>query len=311
MKKKKEPRFFKRRRWYTPLLIKLGWVADYRRIPIFGVSGVGKSYFSFSLCQYLKTNHLGKPLGIDSRFLSGAIQAILARKKLPPSVGNRELKLHLEKIRMEEYGKVYEDMYRQDEGMTPCRVEEPGESEEGMIPCNILISTNDMSGTDFENAMMQMGEPHADVTRHPSVRRFLNVVADCDGAMVVLDLVRGREQLAKSDVIEMIRLAVADQVIAVVNGIQLAIENRKNGNSFFPLFLIFTKKDIYGLERDELHPIVEEVIEPIVSNMADDIKIRSHAVTNMGFIESDRFLQDDSVGISFMLADLAVSTQSL
>ncbi len=305
----KEKYLFKQRRgWLGRILIRLGLAPNHKRVPIFGIQAVGKSYFIFSIAYFVSHKRLGKVIGEGADFINRVIPFMLERKPLDATTGNRDIELLISQIFYSDFMRVTDELAREKAGLNPYQHDPSllsGLEPDAMTPSNLFLSTNDLSGLEFKNAMLALSEPNMRFHDDPLTKKFMGVVERCDGIVAIVDLVRrhtrenfvfGRDQIRK---------ALAEQVLPLIRGIELAIERGNYENRVFPLFLVFTKKDVHCQSREVLDAMVREIFAIMLARLEDKVKLRIHAVTNMGFGEdTDSLLNKDSEGIGMILADL-------
>lgn len=305
------------------LLVGLGLAPRHKRIPVFGIQGVGKSYFILSVAYFISKRSLGKVVGEAADYVMRFVPVMMRGERLDATPGYRDIDLEINHI----YRANYEQLDGHSPGsfawqppyMTPLSdaPEQPEPDEQygeqdtagELIPCDFLISTNDLSGTQFNDAMERLSEPTSRLGGDPQTQRFLQVLEAGEGAIIVVDVVRREmttEEFARDDR-KHIRNALAEQVVPLARGIQLSIMKGNKRNKVFPLFLVFTKRDIHQISRARLDQIVKEVFAILLANLEEHVKVRVHSVQNIGFgIDPDSVLdmEGQTEGIGFFLADL-------
>lgn len=306
------------------LLVGLGLAPRHKRIPVFGIHGVGKSYFILSVAYFISKRGLGKVVGESADYVEGFIPVMMRGERLDATQGYRDIDLEVSRIYRANYEQVSGTQHGGDgvwqpPYMTPLtdapEAQEPeehyGEQDKDgdLIHCDFLLSTNDLSGTQFKDAVGRMAEPTSKLGGDPQTRRFLEVLEEGEGAIIIVDVVR-REMTTEEftrDTVRYIRSALAEQVMPLARGIQLSILKRSRRNKVFPLFLVFTKRDIHQLSCDRLEQIVKEVFAILLANLEEHVKVRIHSVQNIGFgidPESVLEMEGQTEGVGFFLADL-------
>lgn len=282
------------------------------RVPLFGVRAVGKSYFSYTLAHFLAREELGHVDGDGMRAMDTIIQRMLQRKPLDATMGNHDYNLHIHGVRYDDYMKVIQESAGQAAGLENFieAVDHEDEDPERKVAANLILSTNDMSGSEFSLAMEQLSEPNATLGGEPMTAKFIEILHGCDGCVAVIDMVRN-ETITDNNREQVFRLALAEQVVPIIRGIELAILQRNTENRLFPLFLVFPKADLHRLSRRDLYEMMEDVLALLLARLRDKVQLRIHTIVNLGFAQSDR---DDSYfgdqeGVGFFLADLVAFTR--
>lgn len=243
------------------ILVKLRLAPDYKRIPIFGIQAAGKSYFAFSLAQFLSHHRMGNVVGEGSDVVTRVLPFLLKGQPLDATVGNRDIDLMVEHISIKDYERVVQDFAQQKYSQSPLADESflAEDTTGDLLPCKLLFSTNDLSGAEFVAAMQQLSEPNIHFAGEPLTKNFVKIIDQCDAAIAIIDLVRHRVGGQVRNRREMIKQALAEQVIPLIRGIELSVRHRNTVNRVFPLFLVFTKRDEHQLSREKLYEMVDEV----------------------------------------------------
>jgi hypothetical protein len=326
MTKQKKYLFKHQNNWLGRQLVRLGLAPLHKNIPVFGIQGAGKSYFIMSVAYFISQRSLGRVIGESADYVTRFIPLMMKGERLDATVGYKDIDLEVSRIYAANYNNVcYEvpgatarvvDVVRQQPPSVtdlyqPTLGEDSTEQqiESETIPCEFFISTNDLSGAEFKNAMERLSEPTLDFHKDPQIRRFTQILKDGEGAIVVVDVVRREitSDAFSQDRIKHIRNALAEQVAPIAKGIQLSIIEGNKKNKVFPLFLVFTKHDIHQLSRFELERIIKEAFAIQIAGFEEYVKIRIHSVQNMGFgvdPESIIDLERRTEGIGLFLADL-------
>ena len=300
----------------------LGWLLTalnlqprYAHVPTIGVQGAGKSYFIFSNGYFISKRGLGQLVGQNQDYLDSLQPVIMRREPLDATQGYKDLSLLVEHIYDADFQRIADEVGCEKLGIAtsePATQGEASPTDEAKLRCNILMTTNDLSGLEFAQAMQRLREPNAELGGDPVTRNFLDVVRNADGLTVIVDIVRGiqsQEEFAREAEAH-IRHAFAEQVEPLARGIELAIsrQRRRSRRGAFPVFLVFTKRDIHGLGRERLEEMTDVIFALMLARLRrSNVQIRIHSVQSMGFKqagESDTLLNSDSVGIGLYLADL-------
>ena len=312
MYERKKYLFKPRDDWFGRVLVRLGLAPRHKHIPVFGIQGSGKSYFLMSIAYFISQRHLGKVVGRSADYISQFMPIMMRGERLDATPGYRDIDLEVNQIYAADYERILDEtLALASDYDEPPPAEGVGEVDRGgaTIACNYQISTNDLSGEQFNNAMIRLSVPTARLGADPQTRRFRDVLDDAEGAIVVVDVVR---QVTDPDVfmqdrVGHVREALAEQVVPLVRGIQLSTLHGSKRNKVFPLFLVFTKRDIHQYARAELERVVREVFAILLAGLDGHVRIRVHSVQNIGFgVDPDSLLQLEleSEGIGLFLADL-------
>lgn len=295
--------------WLGKVFIRLGLSPSYKNLPLFGVQGAGKSYFLLSLGYFISARKLGSVLGESADYINQFLPVMMRGERLDATPGYRDMNLKVERV----YRSDHDRLFRELDPLDPIAQHHRDLATEAELDtegqyANFVLSTKDLSGTQFKDAMDRLSDPSSRLGGDPQTQRFLQVLEGGDGAIVVVDVVR-QEMTAEqftADRKRYIRLALAEQVVPLVRGIQLSLLRGKQEGRF-PLFLVFTKRDIHGLSRHELEAIVREVFAILLANLDKRVMLRIHSVQNIGFgVDPDSFLEMElkSEGVGLFLADV-------
>lgn len=291
------------------VLIRMGLSPSYKSLPLFGVQGAGKSYFILSLGHFISARGLGNVMGESADYINQFLPAMMRGDRLDATAGYRDMNIKVERVYRQDHEKVFGELDPMDvfAHLEHDKADEADKKSDTVF-ANFVLSTKDLSGAQFKDAMDRLSDPTARLGADPQTQRFLEILDGGDGAIIVVDVVRQemtREQFA-SDKKKYIRMALAEQVVPLVRGIQLSLmRGKKEGR--FPLFLVFTKRDIHGLSRRELESIVREVFAILLANLDRRVVLRIHSVQNIGFeVDVDAFLEMETKteGVGLFLADV-------
>lgn len=313
MIKRKNYPFKHRNDWVGRVLVALGLAPRHKHMPVFGIQAAGKSYFIMSVAYFISMRKLGRVVGVSADFVNHFIELMMRREKLDATPGYRDFDIEVDRVYATNYEEILSEVpYAEPAWNQPLLADDLSEREKDgeTIPADFLISTNDLSGEQFKNAMRRLSEPTARLGEDPQIRQFLQILDNGEGAIVVVDVVRrdmGPDEFRQNRV-AYVREALAEQVVPLVRGIQLSIMKGNKQNKVFPLFLVFTKRDVHQYSRSELDQVVKEVFAILLAGLEDHIEVRIHSVQNVGLgvdPESILDLETQSEGIGLFLADLS------
>lgn len=328
MTKQKKYLFKRRTDWLGRIFEKFGLAPRQKNIPVIGIHAAGKSYFLTSLGYFISRRELGWVVGETADYIQQFVKVMIEGGRLDATTGYREITLQVTQIYQEDYDQICREVpeavstFGERVWVRPQSVTEPPaayrqdavvEQQRGgvTIACDFLLSTYDLSGTQFKDAMEGLSEPSRNQGGDPQTLQFINALQNGEGVIVIVDVARrilSGEEFERERV-KHIRAALAEQVVPLVKGIQLTITKRKLTNKVFPLFLVFTKRDIHQLSREQLDAIVKDVFAILIAGLERQIEIRIHSVQSMGFeVDVDSTdelrLESQSAGLGLFLADL-------
>lgn len=154
--------------------------------------------------------------------------------------------------------------------------------------------------------MAQLSEPTMELGGDPMTQKFIQVVRDGNGSVMVIDLVR--ENLTAEEYQtnreRYIRQAFAEQLVPLARGIELALRNQRDLDNRYPLFLIFPKRDIHGLNSYQLNDLALRMFAMTFARLEEKVSIHIHSIQNMGFEQDENGDPIVSRGLGQFLADV-------
>lgn len=231
-----------------------------RSLPLLGVQGAGKTYFLFSL-GYLVSHrgwgHVENQKG-EEAYLDQLLPYVSRGDPFPPTMKNHPVKIKVDSL--------------------------PDKYTDGSI--SFTISSEDFSGGEFENAMESTLTKRSD-DNGPRAE-FIDLYQDCDGLIVVVDIVRdASKDDFQADREQRILDALAGQVEPLVTGINTAM-NANQGLDGKPIFFIFTKQDIHGLKITDISEYFDRLMAmPLQRLKAHDCPIRKFTTSAVGWTDGD------------------------
>jgi len=184
-----------------------------RKIPIIGVRASGKTHFIVSVCEKVAAFKFGTVTGDTLEQYAQLTGYINRGEVIPATMSNSRIEVKIDKVKNAE-GKI--------------------------INCNMLLSTEDISGIAFEEAVRRIYEtPNA---ADDSVQELKKLLCNSDAILVLVDLVRdaGRN-LSKNDELK-IRRNWGNQLETLFIAIRRAIETVSQPKLKL-IYLVFTKTD--------------------------------------------------------------------
>ena len=227
------------------------------KVPILGIEACGKTTFAWGIGRTLIKNNWGSPrerdywLQIDPQMLNNQpLDATLGQKAL--SFDFKRCTFALDSPEWRELAGLYHSPSEQ----RTSRVADLDENQ-GLVTfrTDLLLSTHDISGGDFNSCMQKLSRPASHPESDPDVRRFMNLLRASDGLIVVMDLARRiltREEfqaLPDQQRKEHILQALAEQVLPLCRGLEMAMRVNSNMEGK-PVIFAYTKSDIHGLSED-------------------------------------------------------------
>jgi hypothetical protein len=296
------------------ILYLLPWINKPLNIPLFGVKGAGKSYFVFSLNMFLSMRKMGNAEGTAKDYLNKSWGTILQEELLPITQGNWDIDLVVKEVYNTDHttilsrqadfeagvtGETDSDSYFDDD-------EEQSLQETQKISTRFFLRTNDLSGQEFISAMKQLSEPTSELGDDPITKKFIQVVQDGDGCSMVVDLVRRTltAEQYKKDRDKYIREAFAEQLVPLARGLELALRNQRDPKSRYPVFLVFPKRDIHGLNSREISNLASRMFAMTFASLEAKVSIHIHSVQNMGFQKDKNGDPTFSRGLGLFLASV-------
>lgn len=282
-------------------------------IPLFGVKGSGKSYFVLSLNMFLSLRKMGYAKGITKDYLNVAWAEILKGVVISITQGYWDVDLVVNEVYSIDHGTILQRQASFEAGVTGVTDldsylddEEQSLLEAGKISTRFFLRTNDLSGQEFTSAMKQLSEPTSELGDDPITKKFIQVVRDGDGCSMVVDLVRQNltAEQYKKDRDKYIREAFAEQLVPLARGLELALRNQRDPKRRYPVFLVFPKRDIHGLNSREISDLASRMFAMTFASLEAKVSIHIHSVQNMGFQKDKNGDKTFSRGLGLFLASV-------
>lgn len=122
---------------------------------------------------------------------------------------------------------------------------------------DLFLSTGDISGDEFEIATKWLAELPTDIKRArntiPQVENFLKTIQGANGMIVLIDI--ARHIRSKKASVNQVLESFADQITAICDGVEEA--SLGQGGRIGSVFFAFGKRDLHGLNEEEISPIFE------------------------------------------------------
>ncbi|WP_069790876.1 hypothetical protein A5482_015725 (plasmid) [Cyanobacterium sp. IPPAS B-1200] len=295
---------------WAKIFYRFGLIEKSINVPLFGVKGAGKSYFLLSLGMFLSTRKLGKPEAITedllnqywAEILKGNLISITQGKwdvdLLVKQIYSKDHKISIERQTIFQAGGVGSDLFLDDE--------EQFSSDSDKLSTRIFLRTNDISGQEFTLAMNQLSEPTIELGGDPITKKFIQVVRDGNGAVMVIDLVRKNctAEQYRQNRDKYVREAFGEQLVPLARGLELALRNQRDPDSRYPLFLVFPKRDIHRLNSQELNDLAQRMFAMTFARLEEKVSIHIHSIQNMGFEKDEKGDLTFSKGLGLFLADI-------
>lgn len=237
------------------------WGRSERKLPLLGVRGSGKTYFLVSLGHYVTHKGWGRIAdeGAD-RYLQELTPYVLRGESIPPTRGNYPVEIELD------------------------TVDSLGFDGPVELNPNLTISTVDFSGGQFEAAVEEATVAGGFETG--PANEFRELYADADGLVVVVDLVRGADPVTfESEREDRIRAAIGEQVVPLAKCLEIALEQHDLGGK--PIYIVFTKGDIHGLEGYEIDDFGRAMSIVLGRLERHGCEIETHSVSAVGWADDD------------------------
>lgn len=291
------------------MLYRLGVVQQSFNLPLFGLQGVGKSYFLLSLGMFISRRKLGKPANMTGDLLNSYWAEILSGNPISITQGKWDVDLLIDRIYTNDLKIALERQAFFDKGLEHIEHSEDYEqllADADKLSTRIFLRTNDISGQEFSDAMRQLREPTRELGGDPMSKKFIQVVKNGDGAVMVMDLVRQNLTAAEYQKHRehYIHQAFAEQLVPLARGIELAFRNQRDFKIRYPLFLVFPKRDIHGLSSNELNNLVNRMFAMTFARLEEKVSIHIHSIQNMGFEKDEHNDPTISRGLGQFLADI-------
>lgn len=251
-----------------------------RKVPILGVEASGKSSLILTLGQFISLHGMGK-VSMNSNNLFGHYLSFVAKGDPLPATTRREaFELHI------------------------SRVPEPSG---GHTEVDLVLSSEDIAGLDFRVLVNEL-RTNPNLTSSGSgqgaqiLRQFTNLLSACDGFIFLVDLVRDTDlELIRSGARDFIWNAFADQIQPIMTGVLLATKmNAVMAHK--PVFFVFTKPDLHGLDAAEVREHFERGMAIALAQLRGELmNVRQYNVQCAGW-NMDSALEN--LGIDVLLSDL-------
>ncbi len=309
---KLDPEFKRYKGILGQVLYRLGFIEKSLNIPLFGVKGAGKSYFLFSLGMFLAhpLRKLGKPEGLSEDLLNGYWAEILKGNVISITQGKFDVDLLVRQVYSGDHEVAVERQAYFESGVIDWYhnlddVEQPATNSD-KLATRIFLRTNDISGQEFTSAMERLREPTTELGGDPMTGKFIQVVRDGDGCVMIIDLVRVNltAEQYKKDRARYIREALGEQLVPLARGLELALRNQRDPKRRYPLFLVFPKRDIHGLNSQDLTDLFQRMFAMTIARLEEKISIHVHSIQNMGFEEDENGDLKFSRGLGQFLASV-------
>lgn len=198
-----------------------------KKFPLLGVKGAGKTYLLVSLGFIISIHGWGEVRTSRASIYFGDLHPyVLNRKPIEPTYKPIDLEFTIDRIYIS--GQEYR--------------------------ARLVLSTSDFSGAEFESAMEEFGRivSNKDISGTYYLRRFLDLYRRAAGFIVVVDIVGPNitPDKFRANKKEFIMNAFMRQVSPLVRGLELIINLSRGSGK--PIFFVFTKRDIHGLDEREL-----------------------------------------------------------
>lgn len=181
------------------------------KLPIIGIEGSGKTCFAWGLGEFLAAEGWGGTTAATRDYFRQIKPFMLRNEPIPATYGKQRLEFKIG---------------------------------------NLTVSTYDIAGEDFRQAMNVFSSPIENPKGEKSVKQFLSLVEHSIGLIVIVDLARrittrkDFQQLSQEQQQQHILDALSEQVVPLGRGVEHTINvNKKMGEKM--LYFIFTKTDIH------------------------------------------------------------------
>ena len=306
---KQEPDFKRYKGILAKILYRLGLIPKSLNLPLFGIKGAGKSYFLLSLGMFISRRKLGKPENLSDDLLNSYWAEILSGNPISITQGKWDVDLLITQVYSSDHKITLERQTSFEAGvLSPDQYDDQEQFllDADRLSTRIFLRTNDLSGKEFTTAMAQLSEPTMELGGDPMTQKFIQVVRDGNGSVMVIDLVR--ENLTAEEYQtnreRYIRQAFAEQLVPLARGIELALRNQRDLDNRYPLFLIFPKRDIHGLNSYQLNDLALRMFAMTFARLEEKVSIHIHSIQNMGFEQDENGDPIVSRGLGQFLADV-------
>ena len=251
-----------------------------KHVPIVGVANAGKTYFITTMVYFVSIMGWGTLDESCTHYFEELLGYVLRGEPIPPTKsGIKRVILHVDRV-------VY--------GGVEKRVK-------------FTLSTADISGAQFETAMIALNEQissgglERESTSSRDLEEVLRLLRRVHGLIAIVDITRHLSDTSSKK--KAVLKALGQQAVPLLRAFQYALGHSRSRK---PLFLVFTKKDIHGMEGEELEGLVRYAYAPILAILKKKgVIIRCYAVTSVGWSRDDlSFFKGE--GFDKLLYDLAV-----
>jgi hypothetical protein len=250
-------------------------------VPIIGTHGVGKTSFIVSLGQLVSAREWGEVVEGFNYYTEMLTHAMdLQTRPLVPTPRTVRIRLRIDRI---PYGGA-------------------------MIPVNLSISTGDISGGQFEDAMTLITkQPLLDPTGEGGpLAPLFDVLKRANGLIVILDITRYMKGLTLE---ESMMKSFADQIRPLCNAIDTVASSGSQGD-LRAVFFVFNKQDVHRRTAAELRPIAENAFAILLRRLrTKNVQVEWRACSSLGWMSKDMSPDRrlEGYGIDQILTDLVAS----
>jgi len=219
----------------------LGMGPRARKVPILGVEGCGKSSFLVTLGQYVSVNSYGH-IEDESQGYFGELAASTARGEPNPAT------MRYEPVRV--------------------RLRRIPDRAGGFRDVNVVLSSEDIPGAHFRELVSEIRRDPALASGSDLLNRFSELLRASDGLIFVVDVVRDTPaERFRADPETHCGRAFAEQIGPIATGLLLAAQ-RNPSLARKPIFFVFSKRDLHGLDPSELDAAFASYLAIPLSNLA-------------------------------------------
>lgn len=258
-----------------------------QNIPVVGVHKAGKTYFLLSLAHMVSERGWGQVKGREGHtYLQNFISDVVNDdKEIPATMENTEITIEINRI----------------------------ETEHVRRDCNLLISTEDFSGGDFEKAMESIDDS-SDLTEGDT-GEFLELYQNSQGLIVIVDVVRGEVGNFQEDPEGYALSAMSEQLVPLASALDMTIKkgvSMANSPSIEgkPIFIVFTKSDIHQMSAQELFEQFNQLAAITVQRLeSNNCELIPHVTSAIGWGEGkdgDGPEDLEASGFTDLLVDMAI-----
>ncbi|MEM3563805.1 MAG: hypothetical protein QXR19_11280 [Candidatus Jordarchaeaceae archaeon] len=252
-----------------------------KRIPVLGVRGSGKSYFLCSLAYVVSRYGWGSPDNETSLYISDMLSYVLKGEPIPTTYKSRPISVELREVNL-------------------------GDGKKKRL--NIILSTEDYSGQEYEDAMKQLREGGLSGQLSGTVEKFRQMILNSKGIIIIVDLV-GRTPTTPQEFEigrdKRILNALSEQVSPLATGIELLLSSGKD-ISKKPFFFVFTKSDIHRLTTEQVSEHFDKVMAiPMSRLIRQGVIIKKYAVSSVGWGAGGELDRLHAQGFIELIMDIA------